>query len=89
MATSVKLDEEMLARVRELAELRQRSPHWIMREAIGQYVVREEQREKLKRDTEQAWEEFQATGQHVTAEAVENWLNSWGDEDEQAAPKCE
>jgi len=89
MATSVKLDEEMLARVRELAELRQRSPHWIMREAIGQYVVREEQREALKRDTEQAWEEIQATGQHVTAEAVENWLNSWGTEDEQDAPKCE
>jgi predicted transcriptional regulator len=89
MATSVKLDEEMLARIRELAELRQRSPHWIIREAIGQYVVREEQREKLKKDTEQAWEELQATGQHVTAEAVENWLNSWGAEDEQDTPKCE
>jgi predicted transcriptional regulator len=89
MATSVKLDEEMLVRIRELAELRQRSPHWIIREAIGQYVVREEQREKLKKDTEQAWEEFQATGQHVTAEAMENWLASWGAEDEQDAPKCE
>ncbi|MFV3414078.1 CopG family ribbon-helix-helix protein [Pseudomonas nitroreducens] len=89
MATSVKLDEDMLARIRELAALRQRTPHWIIREAIGQYVVREEQREKLKRDTEQAWEEFQATGQHVTAQAMENWLNSWGAEDEQDAPKCE
>lgn len=89
MATSVKLDEDMLARIRELAELRQRTPHWIIREAIGQYVVREEQREKLKRDTEQAWEEFQGTGQHVTAQAMENWLNSWGAEDEQDAPKCE
>lgn len=89
MATSVKLDDEMLARVQELAELRQRSPHWIMREAIGQYVAREEQREQLKRDTEKAWEEFQATGQQVTAESVEEWLNSWGNEDERTAPKCE
>lgn len=89
MATSVKLDDEMLARVQELAELRQRSPHWIMREAIGQYVAREEQREQLKRDTERAWEEFQATGQQVTAESVEDWLNSWGNEDERTAPKCE
>ena len=34
MATSIKLDDDLTDRVRRLAELRQRSPHWIMREAI-------------------------------------------------------
>ena len=41
MATSVKLDEALKGRVRELANSRRRSAHWIMREAIQQYVDRE------------------------------------------------
>ena len=36
MAKSVKLDPELESRIQHLAELRQRSPHWIMREAIQQ-----------------------------------------------------
>ena len=38
-----------------------------MREAIAQYVEREEKREALNRDTLRAWEEFQTTGLHTTA----------------------
>ncbi|MBY5927293.1 CopG family ribbon-helix-helix protein [Halomonas denitrificans] len=87
-ATSIKLDEDMKGRVRKLAEVRQRSPHWIMREAIAQYVEREEQREALRRDTLQAWAEFQETGVHATAEEVERWLQSWGGDDELPAPEC-
>jgi predicted transcriptional regulator len=86
--TSIKLDDDLKGRVEHLAEARRRSSHWIMREAIAQYVEREEQRERLRQDTLQAWEEFQATGLHATAEAVERWLSSWGTEDELPAPEC-
>ena len=34
MATSVKLDDDLKKRIRNLADKRHRSPHWIMREAI-------------------------------------------------------
>lgn len=87
-ATSIKLDDDMKGRVRHLAEARQRTPHWIMREAIAQYVEREEKREALRRDTVQAWEEFQQTGRHATAEEVDRWLESWGTDDELPAPEC-
>lgn len=87
-ATSVKLDEEMKDRVRQLAEARQRSSHWIMREAIAQYVAREEKREALRQETLAAWEEFRDTGQQVSAEAVDRWLESWGTEDELPPPPC-
>ncbi|AXO14579.1 CopG family ribbon-helix-helix protein [Thalassospira indica] len=87
-ATSIKLDDDMKGRVRNLAEARQRTSHWIMREAIAQYVEREEKREALKRETVQAWEEFQQTGRHATAEEVDRWLESWGTDDELPAPKC-
>ncbi|TQE91692.1 MAG: ribbon-helix-helix protein, CopG family [Spiribacter salinus] len=86
--TSVKLDDDMKGRVRHLAEARQRTPHWIMREAISQYVEREEKREALRLETLKAWEEFQETGLHATAEEVDRWLASWETENELPAPKC-
>ena len=88
MATSIKIDDELKSRIQHLAGLRQRSAHWIMREAIAQYVEREETRERLRQETMQAWEELQATGLHATAEEVEKWLSSWGTEDELPAPEC-
>lgn len=87
-ATSIKLDDDMKGRVQDLAEARKRTSHWIMREAIAQYVEREEKRETLRRDTLKAWEEFQETGLHATAEKVDQWLASWGTENELSAPEC-
>ena len=43
--TSLKLDLKIKRRLQRLASARRRSPHWIMREAIEQYVEREEKRE--------------------------------------------
>jgi len=86
--TSLKLDDELKGRVQHLAELRRRSSHWIMREAIAQYVEREEKREALRQQTLDAWDEFQATGLHVTGDEVEKWLSTWGTDDELSAPEC-
>lgn len=86
--TSIKLDDDLKGRIQHLAYARQRSAHWLMREAIEQYVEREERREAFRQDALNAWEEYQATGLHATAEEVEKWLGSWGKEDEVPAPKC-
>ncbi|MFT2214225.1 CopG family ribbon-helix-helix protein [Rhizobium giardinii] len=72
--TSVKLDSETKDRVQRLASARQRSAHWLMREAIEQYVQREEQRQQMRQDALAAWEEYQTTGLHVTAEEADTWL---------------
>lgn len=87
-ATSIKLDDDMKRRVQHLAKARQRTSHWIMREAIAQYVKREEKRETLRLDTLRAWDEFQATGLHATAQEVDRWLESWGTDAELPAPEC-
>ncbi|MGR9180005.1 CopG family ribbon-helix-helix protein (plasmid) [Rhizobium leguminosarum] len=86
--TSLKLDDELKGRVQQLAEARRRSSHWIMREAIAQYVEREEKRETLRQETVDAWNEFKATGLHVTGVEVEKWLSTWGTDDELSAPEC-
>lgn len=88
MATSLKIDDELKNRIRQLADRRQRSPHWIMREAIKQYVDREEARESFKQEAEAGWAAYQETGKHLTGEEVRRWLRTWGTEDEQEMPEC-
>lgn len=72
--TSIKLDAVMRTRIEHLAQARQRSPHWMMREAIAQYVDREEQREAFRQDGIKAWDAYQATGLHSTQEESDAWL---------------
>jgi len=71
---AIKIDEDIKARVKRLAEARNRTAHWLMREAITQYVDREEKRESFRQDTLKAWEEYRTTGKHVSGEEADAWL---------------
>jgi predicted transcriptional regulator len=73
-ATSVKLDPAIKKRVQRLAAAQKRTPHWIIREAVEQYVDREEKRDKFRQDALDAWEHYQATGLHVTAAEADAWM---------------
>ena len=86
--TSLKLDDELKGRVRHLAESRRRTSHWIMREAIAQYVEREEKRESFKQDALRAWEEYQRTGLHLTLEEADAWLAKLEAGEDAELPAC-
>ena len=86
--TSIKLDLRMKERLQRLAAVRQRSPHWVMREAIEQYVEREEKREQLRQDALVAWNHYQTTGLHATAEEADAWLAKLEAGKDAAPPKC-
>lgn len=88
MATSIKIDDALKSRIQNLAGIRQRSAHWLMREAISQYIEREEARESFKQEALASWTAYQETGQHLTGEEVRSWLNTWGTETETQLPKC-
>lgn len=88
MATSIKLDEELKIRVQHLAHLQQRSAHWVMREAITQYVAHAEAREQFKQEALASWKHYQETGLHLTGQEVRSWLQTWGTEQETALPPC-
>ena len=88
MATSLKIDDGLKSRVQQLANQRQRSAHWIMLEAIRQYVDREEARESFKQEALASWTAYKETGLHLTGQEVQSWLNTWGTEDEKALPEC-
>jgi predicted transcriptional regulator len=88
MPSSVKLNDELIDRIKRLAEKRQRTPHWIMCEAIGEYVEREEALESFKQEALASWTAYQETGRHLKGEEVRDWLNSWGTEGEIELPEC-
>jgi predicted transcriptional regulator len=88
MAASVKIDDDLKERIQHLAGLRQRSAHWIMREAIQQYVEREEARESFRQEALASWQAYRETGQHLTGQEARAWLDTWGTGDEKDAPGC-
>lgn len=71
---AVKLDQDIRDRIKRLAETRNRTTHWMMREAIQQYVEREEKREAFRQDGIRAWNDYQVTRLHVTHEEADAWL---------------
>jgi predicted transcriptional regulator len=86
--TSLKLDPTTKERVHRLASARRRTPHWIMREAVEQYVEREEKREQFKQDALAAWTHYESTGLHVTASEADAWLAKLEAGKNPAPPKC-
>lgn len=88
MATSVKIDDALKERIQHLASLRDRSAHWIMREAIKQYVDREEARESFRQEAMASWAAYRETGRHLTGPDIATWLDSWGSEAEAERPEC-
>ena len=87
-AVAIKIDQKTKERYKNLALIKDRSTHWMMREAINQYVDREEKRESFRQDAVNSWNEYQETGLHVTGDEVIQWLNTWGTDDEKDAPEC-
>ena len=86
--TSLKLDAETKQRIQQLADAQRRSAHWIMREAITQYVEREEKREALRQDALAAWDDYKTTGLHVTADEADAWLAKLEAGEDAEPPEC-
>ncbi len=86
--TSLKLDSELKERIQRLASSRRRSAHWIMREAVEQYVSREEKREEFRAAALSAWSDYQANGLHATSEEGDAWLAKLEAGEQAEAPEC-
>jgi predicted transcriptional regulator len=85
---AVKLDQDTRDRLKRLADAKDRSTHWMLREAVTQFVEREEKREAFRQAGLQAWEEYQATGKHVTHDKADGWLAKLEAGEEAEVPEC-
>lgn len=71
----IKLDDDVRIRLKSLAETKKRTPHWLMRTAIEDYLNREELYEKEKAEDMARWENYLITGKAIENEKVVAWLN--------------
>ncbi len=85
---SVKMHPALHARVVSLAEIRKRTAHAIMIQAIESYVDREEKREAWRQEGIAAWEHYQRTGLHLTQEELETWAAKISQGERVPMPKC-
>ncbi|MGA2402193.1 MAG: ribbon-helix-helix domain-containing protein, partial [Syntrophobacteraceae bacterium] len=53
-----KLDDKTYGRLKALSEARKRSPHWLMKEAIRQFLDLEEEAEHIRQDTLERWKRY-------------------------------
>lgn len=85
---AVKLDQDTRDRLKRLADSKDRSTHWMLREAVAQFIDREEKRAAFRQAGLQAWQDYQATGLHVTEAEADGWLAKLAAGEEADAPEC-
>jgi len=60
----------------------------MMREAVAQFVEREEKREAFRQAGLKAWSDYQETGLHVTQGEANEWLAKLEAGEEASVPEC-
>lgn len=74
-STSVKLKDGYSERLKSLSESKQRSSNWLLNDAVGRYLDREEARAALLVEMKERHEEYIRSGSlHVTQEEMEDWM---------------
>jgi len=71
----VKLDRETRDRLQKLGKARNRSSHWLMREAIRRYLEVEERYEQEKAEDQARYQAYLETGHHISHEDMLAWLD--------------
>jgi len=87
-AVPVRLETEIKERIAILAKSRKNSSHALMKEAIYEYVEKEEKKEKLKEEVFSTWREYQLTGLHMTEEEMDDWMIKLENGEEAELPAC-
>jgi len=72
---TVKLDPSDRDRISSLATLKKRTPHYLMKEAILEYVQREEARQNFIQAAEASFEHYKETGLHITLDEFSAWVD--------------
>ncbi len=81
----VKLDQETRERLKALGEIRERSPHWLMTDAIHRYLDVEERFEEEKREDEERWQRYLDSDAFVSEDEMTARLETLADRARQKA----
>lgn len=85
---TVKLEDSERERVKSLAIAKQRTPHYIMREAIRNYLNEEEAEQRFIAVAKQSLEEFKKNGDHITLDEFSEWVKAKKNNPKASMPIC-
>ena len=71
----IKLDDETSKRLKTLSGQRNRSAHWLMRDAIERYLTEEERYEREKAEDIAEYEDYLQTGRGISQKEMGAWLD--------------
>lgn len=72
----VRLSEETQQRLEALGKARDRSPHYLMKNAVERFLETEEALETERQIVKSRWEKYELTGETVDHGEVEAWAAS-------------
>lgn len=73
---ALRLDHDTQQRLKALGRARDRSPHYLMKQAVEKFLAREEELEREKLLTQSRWERFELTGETIAHSEVKEWIAS-------------
>ena len=85
---TVKLDTADRTRISALAQRKKRTPHYLMKEAILEYIQREETRQNFVLAAQASFEHYKETGLHVTLDEFSAWVDTAQEKPDSAMPPC-
>ena len=85
---SVKLDPSDRERISALASTKKRTPHYLMKEAIREYIEREESRQNFINAAERSYEHYKETGLHISLDEFSAWVDDVEKKPDAPMPVC-
>jgi predicted transcriptional regulator len=85
---TIKLDPADRDRIAALASTKKRTPHYLMKEAILDYVQKEEVRQNFIKAAESSYMHYKETGQHITLEELSAWVDDVQQNPDAPVPEC-
>ncbi len=85
---SLKIDADLEGRVIALANLREMEVEAVLREAVFEYVTREEARDSFLQEALASLRSYGVDGLHLSGDELSEWLQAWGAGDEAGMPEC-
>ena len=85
---TIKLDDKDRSRIANLASAKKRTPHYLMKEAILEYIKNEEARQNFIKAAESSFEHYKETGLHITLSEFSNWVDQIQDNPNAPVTEC-
>lgn len=87
-SVTVKLEAKDRDRIASLALAMKRTPHYLMKAAILDYVQREEARLNFIKAAQTSFEHYKETGLHITLDEFSKWVDEIQENPATTMPVC-